>query len=133
MKRHIAPALFALLVTTACSNYDADKLITLNPASKEYKQELVKLMDERGNKLTYTFNKFVQLGGKDYMDITVDGRGGIHASSLVLVNDWSKLEGIKRTKGIGYNGAELENLKVSIVNPDTQPTLVFKDVDRIID
>lgn len=128
----LAPALLLAFAISSCSS-DIENLAELDPASKEYKQELAKLMEERGDKLTYTFNKYVQVDGKDYMDITIDGRGGLHANSLVQVNDWSKLEGIKRTKGIGYSGAELKNLKVSITNPDTRPTLVFRDLDRIID
>jgi hypothetical protein len=105
----------------------------MDPASKEYKQKLAKQIESRdAGELTFTFNQYVSDKGKDYIDISIDGKA-VHASSLVLVNDWAKLEGIKRTKGIGYSGAELKNLKMELINPDTNPTFIYKDVDKIVD
>lgn len=135
MKLFTIPCLTLLaLCNTSCSNNpDFRDLTRLDPASNEYKQELVKIIDERGDKLTVTFNKYFKTDGKDYLDVTVDGRGGLHANATILVTKWTKLEGIKRTKGIGYSGAELHNLKVSLINPDTNPQMVYRDVDHIAD
>jgi hypothetical protein len=105
----------------------------MDPASKEYKLKLAQqIKDHDKDELSFTFNKYVNDNGNDYLDISIDGRG-IHASSIVLVKDWKKLEGIKQTKGIGYAGAELKNLQVELINPDTNPTFVYKDVDKIVD
>jgi hypothetical protein len=126
-------ALLALFIAACSNKSDIEDLTSLDPASNEYKQELVKIISERGDKLTFTFNKYFKANGKDYLNVTVDGRGGLHADANILVTKWTKLEGIKRTKGIGYRGAELQNLKVSLLNPDTKPVMVYRDLDDIAD
>ncbi|MES2808459.1 MAG: hypothetical protein V4619_07535 [Bacteroidota bacterium] len=126
-------ALLALCITACSNKSEIEDLTSLDPASNEYKQELVKIISERGDELTYTFNKYFKAGGKDYLNVTVDGRGGLHADANIMVTKWTKLEGIKRTKGIGYSGAELHNLKVSLLNPGTNPVMVYQDVDHIAD
>lgn len=105
----------------------------MDPASKEYKQKLAKQIETLDPAdLSFTFNKYVNDHGNDYLDVSIDGRG-IHASSLVLVKDWTKLEGIKQTKGVGYSGAELKNFKMALINADTNPTFIYKDVEKIVD
>jgi hypothetical protein len=134
MKLHIlTPAILIALAAASCGRDKVNILAGLDPASKEYKQELAKQIEERGERdLTFTFNNCQSEAGKTYLNISVDGKG-LHATSLVLVNNWNKLEGIQRTKGIGYSGAELKNLKVSYSDVDKQPTLVYRDLDKIID
>jgi len=132
------PALAAIivwsLITVSCRpGIQRNIFAGMDPASKEYKQKLAReIADHEGDELSFTFNKYLNSNGNDYIEISVDGRG-IHATSLVLVKDWKKLEGIKQTKGIGYTGAELKNLKVELINPDTNPTFVYKDVEKIVD
>ncbi|MFD2145727.1 hypothetical protein [Mucilaginibacter antarcticus] len=121
------------LCCTSCSNNDIKDLSRLNPASNEYKQELVKIIAEHGDELTFTFNKYLTTAGKDYLDVTVDGRGGLHANALILVTNWAKLEGIRRTKGIGYRGAELRNLQVALIDADTHPVMVYRGLDSVAD
>jgi hypothetical protein len=134
MKSHlITSAVLLAVVAASCGRDKTNVLAGLDPASKEYKQELAKQIEERGDKdLTFTFNNCETEAGKIYLNISVDGKG-LHATSLVLVNNWNKLEGIKRTKGVGYSGSELKNLKVSYTDADSRPTLIYHDLDSIVD
>jgi hypothetical protein len=66
------------------------------------------------------------------LNIQVQG-DELDASGVVLVNNWTKLEGLKKTLGIGYRGAELKNLKMDITYQDSEPVLIYKDIDKIID
>jgi hypothetical protein len=125
--------LVALAITSCNLGKTRNVFEGMDPSSKEYKQKLADQIEGRSTSdLTFTLNSYVNHHGKDYLDISIDGKG-IHATSLVLVNDWTKLEGIKRTKGIGYSGAEMKNLKLAVLSPDTNPIFVYKDVDKIVD
>jgi hypothetical protein len=50
---------------------------------------------------------------------------------MILVKDWSKMEGIRKTKGGAYHGADLIGLQV-ILNPISEE-LEYLDVKEIID
>lgn len=134
MIRHLTTsAVLIALAIASCSRDKINLLAGLDPASKEYKKVLTTLIEERGEKdLTFIFNNCESKAGKTYLNISINGEG-IHATSLVLVNNWNKLEGIQRTKGIGYSGSELKNLKVSYTDANKHPTLVYRDLDSIID
>lgn len=123
--------IFALL---SCNNEkNTNKIFATHDAnSKPYKQELAKQIAAYGDDLTYTFNKCLTIDAKPYLDITISG-SNINAKGLVLVNNWNKLKDLKRTNGKGYSGAELKNLKLGIVNSNAGPTLIYKDLDAIID
>ncbi len=126
--------LLILLALTSCNEAkNTNKIFTaFNANSKEYKQELAKQIAAHGDDLTYTFNKCLNIDGKSYLDITFSG-SNINAKGLVLVNNWNKLENLKRTNGMGYRGAELNDLKLDIVNSDSDPIFIYKDLDMIID
>ena len=122
---------FALLSCNNASN--TNKIfVGFDANSIQYKQELAKQIAANGDNLTYTFNKYLVINKQPYLDITVSGNN-INAKGLVLVNNWNKLEGIKRTKGEGYTGAELDDLKLDIVKSNSGPVLIYKDLDWIVD
>jgi len=123
-----------ILSTVSCKEVKTNKVFTtLDPSSPQYKHELVKEFLSRGTKnFTFNFDGLANIAGKDYMKVDISG-GGINAKSLVLINNWHKLEGIKRTRGISYQGAELKNLQLDLVNVNREPTFVYRDIDKIID
>lgn len=135
MKRLAIPAvmIFALMAASCQSSNTNKVFASLDPSSKQYKQELAKQVIARGtDDLTFTFNSYINIAGKEYLDVNINGNG-MQAKSLILVNNWDKLEGIKRTKGMSYHGAQLKNLKLSIDNTSAEPTFVYEGLDRIID
>ena len=104
-----------------------------SPETKEYKDELVKQLKQVNNsKLTYWLDKYQESDAQEFLYIFIQG-DGLCAKGVVTVNQWNKLEGIKRTKGKGYVGAKLKNLKLDIYQDSANTELVYKDVDRIID
>ncbi len=103
-----------------------------SPVSKEYKNKLAAELKLDAEHLIYTFNKYYENEGQEYLDIQVKGDDFV-AKGLVLDNNWNKLEGIKRTKGQGYSGAELRGLKLYIEENPSGATLIYKDLQKIID
>ena len=130
----IVTALSCVLLASSCKSTNTNNIFaTLDPSSIQYKKELIRQFLDKGTEnLTFNFESLASIGGKDYMKVDISGNG-IQAQSLVLINSWKKLEGIKRTKGISYRGAELADLQLDIVNTNGEPTFVYRDLTRIID
>ena len=129
--------LFSCILTlTACDNAKEGTSNSVfekfSPTTKEYKNELATKLKSNPQGLHYTFNKFVENNGKEYLDIQVKGND-FKATALVLVNNWNKIEGIKRTKGQSYSGAELKGLKLDIEENATGSNLVYNDLEKIVD
>ena len=103
-----------------------------SPAAREYKDELAEKLKSDPEEFHYTFNSLVEQGGKEYLDIEVEG-DDFTAKGLVLVNNWAKLEEIKRTKGQGYSGAELRGLQIKVEENSSGATLVYQDIEKIVD
>jgi hypothetical protein len=102
-----------------------------SPASREYKDELAKKLQSNPAEFHYTFNCLVEQEGKEYLDIEVEG-DDFTAKGLVLVNNWTKMEAIKKTKGQGYSGAELRGLKLKVEENPSGANLVYDDVEKIV-
>lgn len=102
-----------------------------SPDSKEYKQELTKqLRTNKNGNLSYRMDGYIESSDKAYLVIGIVG-DSLCAEGHMLVEDWDEsLKGIRRTKGMGYIGAELRGLKYSI-NEDG--ILVYNSLERIID
>lgn len=126
--------IFCVLLASSCTSSNSNKTFaTIDPSSTEYKKELIKEFLDKGTKnLTFNFNGLKTVNGRDYMEVLISGKG-LQAQSLVLINNWKKLEGIKQTKGLGYRGAELAALQLDIVNTNGAPTFVYRDLAKIID
>lgn len=129
-----------LIVITACltaCNFISDNtsnsvFTNSSPTSLEYKNELAAKLKSNSNAFTYTFNKYLQENDKEYLDVKVKSNE-FQAPLLVLVNNWNKLEGIKRTKGLGCSGAELKGLQLDIQQTDSGAVFIYKDLEQIID
>ena len=130
----IVTAISCILLASSCKSTNTNNIFAkLDPSSTKYKNELIRhFLDNGTANLTFNFEGLTNIGGKDYMKIDISG-SGIYAKSLVLINSWNKLEGIKRTKGISYHGAELADLRLDIVNTNGEPTFVYRDLTKIID
>jgi len=90
-----------------------------------------KTNNDRSNKLTYIFERYKKIGNKEYLDVKVfDDRA--QRDLLILVENWDKLEGIRRTKGIGYRGSELRGLELKAIT-DPMAKYSYKNLEAIID
>ena len=130
----IVAAISCVILASSCTSTNTNNIFaTLDPSSIQYKKELIRQFLDKGTvNLTFNFQGLTTIADKNYMKVDISG-SGIYAKSLVLINSWNKLEGIKRTKGISYHGAELKDLQLDIINTNGKPTLVYRDLAKIID
>ena len=74
-----------------------------------------KMNNNSSDKITYIFNSYKKIGNKEYLDVKVIG-DRVQRDLLVLVEDWGKLQGVRRAKGLGYRGSELKGLEIKVLN-----------------
>lgn len=129
-------SILCIFILIACNDVNDDLSNNIfrkfSPATREYKDELATRLKTNPESLHYTFNKFVENNGNEYLDIQIKGEN-FKATGLVLVMNWHKLERIKATKGKGYSGAELKGLKLNIEENSSGANLVYKDLEKIVD
>lgn len=124
--------LVAGLGLTSCKN-SVDPILSKYPAdSKQYKDQMAAKIQSEGTSVRYTLENYFEEQGLTYLTVHAKG-SDFEGDAIVLVNDWSKLSGIKRTKGIGYSGAELKGLTVDALDMPTGARLIFKDVHEVVD
>lgn len=98
-----------------------------------YKQELVKEMDRIGKEnLTYWLSNYTEQNGQEFITVNIQGVG-LCAKGLIQVNNWGKIEGIKRTKGVSYKGAQLKGLTFDIISNEESIDFIYKNLERIVD
>ncbi|PJJ84422.1 hypothetical protein [Mucilaginibacter auburnensis] len=135
MKRSlIATAVLLLFVASSCTSPDENKIFAnYAPSAPEYKRELIRIFLTDGTKnFQFNFKELVNFNSQTYMKLNITG-AGTNAEALVAVTNWTKLEDIQRTKGLGYAGAELKNLQLDIAKSEAEPILSYRTLDRIID
>lgn len=89
-----------------------------SPDTREYKDELVKALSKVDRAvLKFWLDKYREDdSSRKYIQAHVQG-GGLCAKIVLLVKDSDKgIEGILRTKGMSYGGAELKGLKFGGTN-----------------
>ncbi len=99
--------------------------------SEEYKAELISQISKYDN-IEYWFNKYIEEEGKEYLIVNAQNNS-ICAKAIIQVNDWNKIEDIKRTKGLGYRGAKLKGLKFDIEKDSIKTYFIYKDIESILD
>lgn len=104
------------------------------PETKEYKDELVKQLNTIDkSKLTYYFDSYEEIDGKDYLHVTIEGKN-LKANTLLLIKKWDiALQPIKEFKGKGYGGAELVNLKFDIQQTPENTEFVYAGAEELLD
>jgi hypothetical protein len=101
--------------------------------SQEYKRELADRIRNIGpENLEYWFDAYVQKDGNDYLLVDIRN-DSLCATGMIEVNDWHKLEGIKRTKGVGYKGAKLKGLTFQVTQDSAEVQFTYRTLDRIVD
>lgn len=104
------------------------------PQTKQYKDELVKqlkLVDQ--SKLSYWMGIHQEKDNLKYIHANIQGDGLCAVVALTIKESQTGIEGILKSKGMGYLGAELKGLKFDILQDSTNTEFVFKSVDSIID
>jgi hypothetical protein len=99
--------------------------------SKIYNDELTRELS-REEDITYWLKEVVTENGKDYLQVYIYNEN-ICTIGQFLVKDWSSIEGIHETKGVGYRNAKLQGFTHSITYTKTETILNFERLTRIID
>lgn len=105
-----------------------------SPSSKEYKDELIKQLSKvEKSKLTYWMDIYQEEKHSKYIHAFIQG-DGLYAKIILTLNGEDKgIEGIIENKGMGYRGAEFEDLKFDIKQDSTTTEFVFREIGRILD
>lgn len=99
--------------------------------SKVYNDELTRELSTEDD-VTYWLKEVVTENDKDYLQVYIYNEN-ICTTGQFLVKDWSSIEGIHQTKGVGYRNAQLYGLAYSITYTKTETVLNFERLTRIID
>ena len=103
------------------------------PVSTKYKQELVKqlsIVDK--SKLRYWLKDYTEYENEVQLHFYIQSKE-LCAVLVLDVEQWNKLEQLKKTKGKGRFNAEFKNLQFEIVQDSLNPKFVYRDFSRIID
>jgi hypothetical protein len=121
----------------SCNNHSCTSLNPVlsayPPESEQYKKELARLIAEVDpHQLTFWIEGYQRRGEAEYLQVHIQG-DDLCAHSELRIEHWQKLEGIRRSAGRGYKGAELVGLLFDTRTDSTGTTFVYKDVERISD
>lgn len=123
----------SMAACTIIETENSNKKLAAYPAnSPAYKQTLAAELKAEPESFTYTLNGYAKKAGAEYLSVRIQ-RAGFDGVQDVLVNNWDKIEGIRKTKGMGYRSAELKGLKLELVNTGNELAFVYKGVDKIVD
>jgi len=101
--------------------------------AKEYKDELVQLINKSGqDRLTFWLKNYYERSGNEYIIVHIQG-DSICATAEILVKDWDKIDGIKKSYGKGYRGAQLVGLQFEIQQNPQSTEFVYLGIDSIRD
>ena len=132
------PALLCfLLFFMACSGPDCRNINPVfnrySPDSKVYHDELLKqIRSAHSIPLSYWFKRYQKSGEGECIFITVKG-DSVCAECKVLVREWTRLNSIRKTEGMGYAGAELKDLVLLSYQDSLKTEFIFSSVESIID
>lgn len=117
--------------TLDCKNDNPffDKESFNSKAYKEALNEEFKTRDEYG--LTYRLLDVIDKNGKSFL--LAEGREkGICIKLEMRVYDWRGIEELEETKGVGFEGAELEGLEFGILRKGDNLEFMYQGVSALI-
>lgn len=103
------------------------------PNSEIYKTELINQINSIDqSKLRYWLQKYDDKNEEESLYFYIQG-AGLCAILHLNINNWNKLENVKKRKGVGRRGAEFTNLKFDIIKDSLTTKFVYQTFDYIID
>ena len=136
MKTIFIIGLLCLGIIAGCTNTDINnannRLKSYKTNTPEFNFELAKQLAADPDSFTYTFNNYLVKDGREYLNVSVN-RENFKTVIPVLVNNWNKMQGIKNARGLGYSGAKLQGLQLSVVTNSGHPEFIYQNINAIID
>jgi len=135
LTKFLALAAIALATASGKTGEKTPNIVRLNnaPETKAYKEELASLLEKADQtKLGYYFDHYVEEDGNDYLYVNIEG--AVDAIAVVTVREWDdKLKELHESKGNGYSGSELKNLKLEVERNSANTWFIYKGMDGIFD
>ena len=126
-----------LLILNSCDRPKCNNNNTIfdnyAPENNIYKAELEKHIKKIGaDNLKYWLRGYVEKNEEEYLLVNVQN-DSLCAIMQLKVNNWNKLEDIRQRKGVGRRGAELDDLKYTIVKKESRVDFIYDSLSFIID
>ena len=103
------------------------------PDSREYRAELSRQLETVDrSKLTFWFREYRESDGEELLLFDVRGEG-MCAMLVLHVEQWGKLQHVRRAKGVSFRGAEFRNLQFDTRQDSSGTRFVFRDYSGIVD
>ncbi len=132
------PVIILLAATTSISSCKQRACNNTNPvfesnapASAIYKKELARLI--AASQLTdihYYLKGFTDTETTDYLLLDISGKDFCATATVALSGNDAVANQLRDTRGMGYNGAELEGLHL---NAGRDGTLFYESCDNLVD
>ncbi|GAB3916537.1 hypothetical protein [Mucilaginibacter boryungensis] len=136
MKTIFIIGLLCLGIVTGCKNTSINsannRLNSYKTNTRKFNSELAKQLAADPGSFTYTFSNYFVKAGREYLNVSVN-RENFQTVIAMLVNNWDKMQGIKNAKGLGYSGAKLQGLQLSVVTNSGHPEFIYQNINAIID
>lgn len=132
--------LLSILAMILYSSCDRPSCESDNPIFDQFDFRTLEYQAELKNQLTsrnqsdvrYWLADFTEDGESTYLTVYMQG-DRLCAKGLIKIDDWHKLENIRKTKGKGYFGAEIKGLSLAFSDDSKSPLLVYQDLVKIVD
>jgi hypothetical protein len=135
---HFLPASLALVVSlSSCNSFDCtnnNPVLASQPYySKEYKNELARLMQTEGlESLSYFINSYVEDSTGKYLIVDVEG-DSVCAQLALEIGGEECFDNLRRVKGMSYSGAQLSGLEIEVEKSHDSIMFIYSDLKRILD
>ena len=99
-----------------------------------YQEELTNVLAKTNyEELQFWLKSYSENNGNKYINVDIQGND-ICATAIIEINNIdSKIKGIVDAKGVGYRGAELENLKFTTLRDKKSTRFIYTSLEAIID
>lgn len=135
MKTYHLPLVLLVALTLSCQKkecHNTNPVFESNaPASAIYKTELVRLIAaSQPTDIHYYLKGFTDTETTDYLLLNISGKDFCATSTVALSGNDAVANQLRGTRGMGYNGAELEGLHL---NAGRDGTLFYESCDNLVD
>lgn len=136
MPKHFLIGFLAIFLSYGLLSCDRPSCTNENPVfdsygmeEEPYRKELVQVLDEEEGNVRFWLKSYQIKDGRESITVYIQN-DHVCAQGMFFVEDWTGIEGIRETKGVGYRGAELKGFNYRI---DPGYTLFFSSLEYIID
>lgn len=127
-------AIAAIALAVSCAKHECLNTNPVfdnnSPESVAYKQELINQL-KKGGKFSFILTRYAEKGGVPQLYVDVHGSSLCAKATITVTKPDNALYPIIRNKGIGYHGAELEDLTFSLES--SKNVFVYEGLHSIID